>query len=73
MNSLKYSEKGIKSILRKLNGFSINIPNYVLRQLIKDDYIYQISDDIFALKNLQMYDYKLGFDKDKLESYEYII
>ena len=73
LNSLKYSEKGIKSILRKLNGFSINIPNYVLRQLIKDDYIYQISDDIFALKNLQMYDYKLGFDKDKLESYEYII
>ncbi len=73
LNSLKYSEKGIKSILRKLNGFSINIPNYVLRQLIKDDYIYQISDDIFALKNLQMYDYKLGFDKDKLESYEYVI
>lgn len=73
LNSLKYSEKGIKSILRKLNGFSINIPDYVFRQLIKDDYIYQISDDIFALKNLKMYDSNLGFDKDKLENYDYII
>ncbi len=73
LNSLKYSEKAIKSILRKLNRFSINIPDYVFRQLIKDDYIYQISDDIFALKNLQMYDSKLGFDKDKLENYDYIV
>lgn len=73
LNSLKYSQNGIKSIMRKLNGFSINIPDCILKQLIKDDCIYQVSDDIFVLKNLQMYDYRLGFDNNKLENYDYIV
>lgn len=73
LNILKYSDKGIKTILRKLNGFSINIPDYILKELIKDGHVKQFSNDIFILKNLNMYDYMVGFDKDKLDSYDYVI
>ncbi|BAK81137.1 CRISPR-associated helicase/endonuclease Cas3 [Candidatus Arthromitus sp. SFB-rat-Yit] len=73
LNVLKYSEKGIKSVLRKLNGFSINIADNVLKELIEGGCAEQFSDDIFVLKNLSMYDSKIGFDKDNIENYDYII
>ena len=73
LNILKYSNRGVKSVLRKLSGCSINIPNYILRELLRDGCVEQFSDDIFILKNIGMYDLKIGFDKDNLKNYEYII
>ncbi len=50
LNILKYSNRGVKSVLRKLSGCSINIPNYILRELLRDGCVEQFSDDIFILK-----------------------
>lgn len=65
--------RNVKNVLRKLNGFSINIPNYVLKDLTESGHIYQIFEGVFVLEKLDMYDTKLGFDRDKLENYDYII
>lgn len=73
INRLKYSETGIKGILRKLNGFSINIPEYVFKELIKNNFVDEIVEGLFILNNFDMYDSKLGFDKDNLGKYDYVI
>ncbi len=73
INRLKYSEIGIKSILRKLNGFSINIPEYIFKELTQNNFVQEIVEGVFILNNLDMYDSKLGFDKENLGEYDYVI
>ena len=73
LNRLKYVEIGIKKILRELNSYSINIPEYIFKELIKNNYINEMFEGVYILNNLDMYDYKLGFNKESLGDYDYVI
>ena len=70
---LKFANKGAGKILRKLNGYSINVPEFVFKDLVKNNFIHEEIEGIYVLDNLCMYDNKLGFDKDSLGNYEYVI
>ena len=73
VDSLRNCNYGLRSILRRLNGFSINVPEHVVKKLIKGVHLDEVSDGIYVLKNLDMYDLKFGFDKDNLGNYDYIL
>ncbi len=73
VDTLKNSQFGIKFILRKLNGFSINIPEHVVEELVKFGDLCELFDGIYILNNLDMYDLNLGFDKDKISDHDYVI
>lgn len=73
LNNLKKDPFSVKKTLRKLTGYSVNVPEHNFKELLKNNYLDEIIEGIFVLNNKNMYDFKLGFDKDRTEDYDYII
>lgn len=73
LNSIKNSSHSVRPLIRKLNSFSVNIPEKNLKYLIENGDVYELEEGIFVLKNLEMYDLKFGFDKNRAYQYDYVI